>query len=471
MPDAILLDALAETLGPKGFTRDAETMAPWLSDWRGRVHGRAAAMLSPASTGEVQAIVRLCAVARARLTIQGGNSGQCAGATPDPGGDALLLSLRRMQTIRHIDSDAMLLSGDAGVVLATAHAAALAHGLRFPLTLGGKGSATLGGLVSTNAGGTQVLRHGTMRALTAGIEVVLADGSVLDLMTPLAKDNRGPDPKHIFIGAEGILGIVTGVTLQLVPEVITRAVAWLGVGSPDAALAVLRSIDTALGQALEGFELIPDAALAAVVDHLPGARRPLATPAPWHVLIEAVAESADKDPSAALEAALADALASGAIIDAVVAASETQADAFWQLRDGISEAERRKGPAIQHDISVPVARMPDFIADVPRSIARAFAGTTSLAFGHLGDGNVHFHVRPPIDSDADAWITAHGERASRIVYDAAIALGGSISAEHGIGRIKRELLAEVNDPARMTVLRALKTALDPQGLFNPGVLI
>ena len=212
MPSPALLADLAALLGPKGFTADADMMAPWLSDWRGRVHGRAAAMLSPTSTEQVQAVVRLCAAAGAKLTMQGGNSGQCAGATPDDSGEALLLSLRRMNRIRSIDADAMLLRGDAGVILVHAHEAAEAVGLRFPLTLGGKGSATLGGLVSTNAGGTQVLRHGTMRALTAGIEVVLADGSLLDLMTPLAKDNQGPDPKHIFIGAEGTLGIVTGAT-------------------------------------------------------------------------------------------------------------------------------------------------------------------------------------------------------------------------------------------------------------------
>ena len=471
MPNAALLAALADLLGPKGFTADAADMAPWLSDWRQRVRGRAAALLSPASTAEVQAVVRLCAASGATLTMQGGNSGQCAGATPDSSGEALILSLRRMNRIQAIDADAMLLRGEAGVILAHAHEAAEAAGLRFPLTLGGKGSATLGGLVSTNAGGTQVLRHGTMRALTAGLEVVLADGSLLDLTTPLAKDNQGPDPKQIFVGAEGTLGIVTGVTLRLVPGVAARAVGWLAVDTPSRALAVLRALEPRLGKALEGFEIIPHLALANVITHIPGTRAPLATASPWHVLVEVVAAAGEPDPAQGLQAVLESVLEAGLIDDATIATSEAQANAFWKLRDAISEAERAVGPAIQHDISVPVDAMPGYIETVPDRIAAAFPGATSLAFGHLGDGNVHFHVRPPAGSDAEGWIKDYGTAASRLVYDEALARGGSISAEHGIGRVKRALLAEIGDPARLQVLRAMKAAMDPQGMFNPGVLV
>lgn len=470
-PAPSLLARLAQLLGPKGYADDVQTMGPWLSDWRGRVHGRAAAMLSPASAQEIQAIVRLCTEAGARLTLQGGNSGQCAGATPDASGDALLLSLRRMNRIREVDTQSRLLKGDAGVILVHAHEAAEAVGLRFPLTLGGKGSATLGGLVSTNAGGTQVLRHGTMRALTAGLEVVLPDGSLLDLMTPLAKDNQGPDPKQMFIGAEGTLGIVTGVTLRLVPAVAARAVGWFTVRSPHAALEALRRMEAPLGDALEGFEIVPQVALANVLAHIPGTRPPVATPGPWHVLVELVAHAGEGDPVPRLEAAIAALLETGIASDATIAASEAQADAFWRIRDAISEAERAVGPAIQHDISVPVDRMPDYIAAVPDEVAAAFPGATSLAFGHLGDGNVHFHIRPPAGSDAEGWIAAHGEKASRIAYAAAVALGGSISAEHGIGRVKRDILAELGDPARIAILRATKAAMDPTGLLNPGVLI
>jgi FAD/FMN-containing dehydrogenase len=321
------------------------------------------------------------------------------------------------------------------------------------------------------ASGTQVLRHGTMRALTAGVEVVLADGSLLDLMVPLAKDNQGPDPKQIFIGAEGTLGIVTGVTLRLVPGVAARAVGWLAVNTPAQALTTLRVLQPAMGNALEGFELIPAAALDAVLAHIPGTRAPLSTASPWHALIEVVSAAGEPDPGARLEAVLADGIESGTIADAVIAASEAQAQAFWTIRDSISEAERAKGPALQHDISVPVTAMPGYIESVPGRIAAAFTGATSLAFGHLGDGNVHFHVRPPAGSDADQWIAAHGAAASRMVYDAAVAAGGSISAEHGIGRTKPALLESIGDPARLAVLRAMKRALDPTGLFNPGVLI
>lgn len=470
LPDT-LVDQLSALLGEKGFSTDPADLAPWLTDWRGRVTGRAAALLSPANTAEVQAVVRAAATYGAKLTLQGGNSGMAAGATPDSGGDALLLSLRRMNRVRSVDAGAMLLSGDAGVILSHAHEAAIAAGCRFPLTLGGKGSATLGGLVSTNAGGTQVLRHGTMRALTAGIEVVLADGSLLDLMTPLAKDNQGPDPKHLFIGAEGTLGIVTGVCLRLVPDIAARAVAWVAVPSPETALAVLRRLDPLLGGALEGFELIPRDALDHVVARIPAVRAPLTSTSPWHVLIECVAAEGEADPAVRLETALSNLLDAGLISDAVLAGSEAQANALWHIRDSISAAEAAEGPALQHDISVPVDRMPHFIATAPARLAAALPGTRSLAFGHLGDGNVHFHVRPPEMADPAAWLASHGEAASRIVYDCALAMGGSISAEHGIGRTKRDIFAAVGDPVRLSMLRALKNALDPAGLLNPGVLI
>lgn len=471
MPSDAVLTALADLLGPRGFTADVDIMAPWLTDWRGTTSGRAAALLSPVDTSEVQAIVRLAAAAGATLTLQGGNSGMCAGATPDASGNALLLNLRRMNRIRSVDADARLLTAEAGVILADAHDAAGAVGCRFPLTLGGKGSATLGGLVSTNAGGTQVLRHGTMRALTAGLEVVLPDGQLLNALAPLAKDNRGPDPKQIFIGGEGAFGIVTGVALRLSRAMRQRSVAWIALADPYVALTLLRLLDDALGAALEGFEIIPDAAVAQVLAHQPVMRRPLSSATPWHILVEAVAEADDPNPADALLAALSDATDQGLISDAVLAHSEAQADAMWHIRDGISAAERALGPALQHDVSVPVARMPDFMAQVEGLAAAAFAGVTTLSFGHLGDGNVHCHLRPPADSDAAAWIAANGQAASRIVYDLAVRLGGSISAEHGIGRAKRTLLGDIEDPARLAVLRGLKRALDPHSLLNPGVLI
>jgi FAD/FMN-containing dehydrogenase len=469
-PSASLLDALENLLGPKGFSVDADAMAPWLTDWRGKYHGRAAAMLSPATTDEVAAIVRLCADAQVALVPQGGNSGMVGGATPDTSGDQLLLSLRRMNRIRQIDEAGQLAVAEAGVILETFHNAMIAHGLRFPLTLGGKGSATIGGLVSTNAGGTQVLRHGSMRALTLGIEAVLPDGSIFDGLAPLKKDNRGYDLRHLFCGAEGTLGIVTAASLHLVPVAAARRTAWIGIDSPDDALLLLRQIDAAIGRELEGFELIPHSCLDAVLRHIPQTRAPLAAAQPWYVLLELAGES-DQILGEALERQLATALDAGLIRDVVIAKSDSESEDFWRLRDSISEAERAEGPALQHDVSVPVDLMPAFIADNPRRLDGAFPGTRALSFGHLGDGNVHHHVQPPIGVDGAAWIAEHGTAVSRLVYSHVLELGGSISAEHGIGQMKRDIMAEIDSPARLTALRGVKAGLDPAGIFNPGKLI
>jgi len=469
-PSPRLLDRLQSLLGPKGFSDDPEVMAPWLTDWRGKYHGRAAAMLSPASTEEVAAVVRLCAEEGAALVPQGGNSGMVGGATPDASGDQLLLSLRRLSRIRSIDETARLAVVEAGVILETFHHAALDRGLRFPLTLGGKGSATIGGLVSTNAGGTQVLRHGTMRALVAGIEAVLPDGSIFDGLAPLKKDNRGYDLKHLLCGAEGTLGIVTAACLRLVPAATARATAWIGLESPDMALALLRRLDAALDRQLEGFEIIPHSCLDAVLRHIPQTRAPLAASHRWYALVE-LAGDGGEDLDAALEAQLGEALEAGLIADVVIAKNDAESEAFWRLRDSISEAERAEGPALQHDISVPIDAMPRFIAENPARLAAAFPGARALSFGHLGDGNVHHHVQPPADVDGKAWLAAHGEDLSRLVYRHVIELGGSISAEHGIGQMKRDLLAELDSPARLAALRGIKAGLDPAGLFNPGKLI
>lgn len=469
-PFPSLLQALADLLGAKGFSTDADAMAPWLTDWRGKYHGRAAAMLSPATTEEVAAAVRLCADAGAALVPQGGNSGMVGGATPDASGHQLLLSLRRMNRIRHIDATARIAVAEAGVILQNFHDAALQHDLRFPLTLGGKGSATIGGLVSTNAGGTQVLRHGTMRALVAGIEAVLPDGSIVDGLAPLKKDNRGYDLRHLFCGAEGTLGVVTAAALHLVPAAAARRTAWIGVESPDTALQLLRRLDAAIGRTLEGFELIPHACLDAVLRHIPGTRAPLDAAQPWYVLAELAGED-DAALGEAIESQLAAALDAGLIRDVALAKNDRESEDFWRLRDSISEAERAEGPALQHDISVPVDLMPAFIADNPARLAATYPGARALSFGHLGDGNVHHHVQPPAGVDGAAWIAEHGVGLSRLVYTHVIELGGSISAEHGIGQMKRDILAELDSPARLAALHGVKRGLDPAGIFNPGKLI
>ena len=469
-PSASLLDTFANLLGPGGYSADPDAMAPWLTDWRGKYHGRSAAMLSPATTEEVASVVRLCAEAEVALVPQGGNSGMVGGATPDASGDQLLLSLRRMNRIRHIDDAGQLAVAEAGVILETFHNAVLAHGLRFPLTLGGKGSATIGGLVSTNAGGTQVLRHGSMRALVAGIEAVLPDGSIFDGLAPLKKDNRGYDLRHLFCGAEGTLGIVTAASLRLVPAAAARRTAWIGLDSPDNALLLLRRVDAAIGRELEGVELIPNACLAAVLRHIPQTRAPLAIAQPWYVLLELAGEN-DRALGEALERHLAAALDAGLIRDVVIAKNDRESEDFWRLRDSISEAERAEGPALQHDISVPVDLMPAFIAENPARLARTFPGTRALSFGHLGDGNVHHHVQPPLGVDGAAWLAEHGAAVSRLVYSHVLELGGSISAEHGIGQMKRDVLAELDSPARLSALRGVKAGLDPSGIFNPGKLV
>jgi FAD/FMN-containing dehydrogenase len=470
-PSGALLGHFERHLGPRGFTRDPEALAPWLTDWRGRYRGRAAALLSPATTAEVRAIVARCAAEEVALVPQGGNSSMVGGATPDSGGGALLLSLRRMDAIRGLSGEENVAVAEAGVILADLHDAAASAGRRFPLSLGAKGSATVGGLVSTNAGGTQVLRFGPMRSLVLGLEAVLPDGSLFDGLSALRKDNRGYDLKQLLIGAEGTLGVVTAASLRLVPLPGSTAVAWAGVDSPRTALALLRRLESALGEAVESFELVPDEALRLVLAHVDGTRAPLAGAAPWNVLIEATAAPGARDSKAALEEALGSALEAGMVGDAAVASSEAQAAALWRLRDSISEAERRQGPAAKHDVSVPVSAMPDFIESARGAVTARFPGSRVVAFGHLGDGNVHFNVQAPAGEDGAAWLEARGDEVSAFVHDLVTAMGGSISAEHGIGQMKPLELARTLPPARLAALRALKHTLDPAGIMNPGKLL
>lgn len=469
---APFLAAAAALLGERGFTTETERMDAWLTDWRGRYTGRALALASPATTAEVAALVKLCAAHGVPIVPQGGNSGMAGGATPDQSGRAVILSLRRMAAIRSISCESGQAVCEAGVILQTLHEAAEAAGLRFPLTLGGKGSATIGGLISTNAGGTQVLRHGTMRAQVLGLEAVLADGSVLDLMTPLKKDNRGFDLKQLLIGSEGTLGIVTAATLRLLPAARGRATAWVGLDGIVAARTLLARMERALGDALEGFEVVPAHCLASVLAHQPRARAPLGEARAWNALVECVSPAVEgASLREALETALAAALEEGLIADAVIAASDAQAEAFWALRDGISAAERARGPAMQHDISVPVERMPEFILAAVPEVEAAFPGTTAVAFGHLGDGNVHFHVLAPEGAVRGAWEEAQGKAVSAQVHDLVTQWGGSISAEHGIGQMKVDELARLHDPVALAVMARVKAALDPAGLLNPGKLL
>jgi FAD/FMN-containing dehydrogenase len=469
-PSPELLRRLADLLGPRGFSAERADLEPWLTDWRGRYRGEAAALLSPATTQEVAAAVSLCAGEKVPLVPQGGNSSMVGGATPDSSGAALLLSLRRMRSIRELGREAGTAICEAGVILQDLHEAAAGVGRRFPLTLGAKGSATVGGLVSTNAGGTQVLRFGTMRNLVQGVEAVLADGSVFNGLSPLKKDNRGYNLTQLLIGAEGTLGIVTAASLRLFPAVGQRAVAWIGVASAADALRLLRHLDAAIGDAVESFELVPQAALDLVLAHVPDSRAPLRQASAWNVLVEAVAPMAAPSPEEELYLTLQAAIGIGLVEDAAIAASEAQAAGFWRLRDSISEAEKRAGPAAKHDISVAVDLMPDFMVEASAAAEARFPGTRVIAFGHLGDGNVHFNVSAPPGAPPE-WIDREGTQVTGFVHDLVTAAGGSISAEHGIGQMKLAELERLGEPARLNAMRAIKQALDPHGIMNPGKLV
>jgi FAD/FMN-containing dehydrogenase len=472
MATADFLDAASALLGPRGFTRDPELVGPWLTDWRGRYTGKALGLASPGSTAEVAAVVKLCADHGVPIVPQGGNSGMCGGATPDESGQALLLSLRRMNAIRRLDPQARDAVCEAGVILQALHEAAAAEGLRFPLTLGGKGSATIGGLISTNAGGTQVLRHGSMRAQVLGIEAVLADGSVFDALTSLKKDNRGFDLKQMLIGSEGTLGIVTAATLRLLPALADRAVLWAGLGTVGDAPKLLAHAERIAGGALEGFEIMPRHSLEAVLAHVPGSRNPLAGEHAWNALIELAADRAQADALPALaQTLLESAFEDGLVEDATIAANEAQAEAFWLLRDEIAPAERALGPAMQHDISVPVASMAAFIEQTSPLVEARFPGVRVVAFGHLGDGNVHYHVLAPEEAKPGEWECGEGKEISHFVHDLVSEWHGSISAEHGIGQLKRDELERLGDPVQLHLMRAVKQALDPRGLLNPGKLV
>lgn len=462
----------AELLGPRGFTTDRDLVEPWLTDWRGRFTGKAAAMASPASTAEVARFVSLCGELGVPIVPQGGNSGMSGGATPDESGSSVILSLRRMNAVRSLDPQARQVVCEAGVILQSLHEAAGQAGLRFALTLGGKGSATIGGLISTNAGGTQVLRHGTMRAQVLGIEAVMADGHVFDSLTSLKKDNRGFDLKQLLIGSEGTLGIVTAATLRLLPAIGGRVVAWCGLRSIKAARELLLHLEATFPDALEGFEVLPHHCLESVLEHLPTARNPLESRHEWYALVELVAApGADDALRASAEEALAQAMERDLLQDAAIAASETQAEEFWLLRDSVAPAERAHGPAMQHDISVPVERMPEFVDAAIPAIEREFPGVRGVAFGHLGDGNVHFHVLAPQGAVRGTWEETQGKAISHRVHDLVTGWGGSISAEHGIGQLKRAELTRLGDPVALGMMRSVKRALDPAGILNPGKLL
>jgi FAD/FMN-containing dehydrogenase len=456
---------LKDRLGPKGWSEDPAELGPRLVDWRGRYHGTTPLLLRPASTEEVAAAVGICAEAGLAITPQGGNTGMVGGATPQ---GEVLLSLGRLRTIRSVDAENDSLIADAGVPLAHVQEAADRIARQFPLSLGSQGSATIGGLVSTNAGGAHVLRFGMMRDLVLGLEAVLPDGRIWDGLRSLRKDNTGYDLKQLFIGAEGTLGVVTAASLKLFPKPAARIVAFAGVGSPQAAVDLLGLVKSQAGDALTAFEIIPRIALELVLRHIPGARNPLTDLHPWHALIELSFFEPGRASERA-EAMLAAGLEAGLVRDAALAASVAQAAAFWRLRETIAEAERAHGLAIKHDVSVPTSHIPTFMTEAAAAAQTVAPGAEIIAFGHLGDGNIHFNVAKPPALANEAFLALQPQL-QEAVHDVVERHGGSISAEHGIGVLKKAELARRRTGPELEVMRAVKRTLDPKGIMNPRVL-
>jgi FAD/FMN-containing dehydrogenase len=445
-------------------------MDPFLSDWRGRYHGRARAVVLPRDTAEVAAVVAACAQAGVAMVPQGGNTGLCGGATPLGDGAAVVISLARMNRVRAVDPDNDTLTVEAGCTLAAVQEAAQAAGRMFPLSLASEGSCRIGGNLSTNAGGVQVLRYGNTRDLVLGLEVVLPDGRVWDGLRGLRKDNTGYDLKQLFIGAEGTLGIVTAAVLKLFPAIRSRATAWVAVPDPRAAVRLLGMLRAACGDRVSAFEIVGRTALGLVLRHIPGARDPLAGAPAWTVLVELSDPAVDAPLDDQLQAVLGEAFAQGLAGDAALAASGAQAQALWALREDISEAQRIEGVSIKHDVSVPVSRIPDFLERAGEALAARWPDVRVVAFGHIGDGNLHYNLSKSVADDNAAFV-ARTPEVNRIVHDLVCELGGSISAEHGLGQLKREEVLRYKPALEMELMRRVKQAFDPAGLMNPGKVL
>jgi len=458
-----IFERLKQAAGPGGFSEDATEIAPYLEEWRSRMRGKTTLLLKPATTEQVSAILTICHETGTPVVPQGGNTGLVGAQIPLHG--EVLLSLKRMNRIRATDAPGMTLTAEAGVTLKQAQDAAAAERLLFPLSLGSEGSCTIGGNISTNAGGNHVLRYGMMRALVLGLEVVLADGRVLPMLKSLHKDNTGYDLKQLFIGAEGTLGIVTAASLRLFPHPAQMVTALTAVPSPEAALALLGHMQARTGGLLSSFELVSRPTLEMVLRHIPGTRDPLGASSPWYVLME-VSGGAGASLEALTQSALEDAAAEEFLTDAVVAQNQAQARSFWHMRETISEAEKREGVSIKHDISVPVASIPAFIAEATAAVVGKFSGARPICFGHMGDGNLHFNFSAPVGQDAT--FSAQWDEMQLTVHDIVKTYSGSISAEHGIGQMKRDLLPRYKSSEELDAMRALKHAFDPKNILNPG---
>jgi FAD/FMN-containing dehydrogenase len=473
-----VLDALRATVGEAGLLREPDAQLPYVTEQRGNYRGRAALVVRPQSTTEVAEVARILYAAGVAMVPQGGNTSLCGASTPSERGDEVVISLGRMNRVRALDAAGFTMTVEAGCVLADLQAAAAEADRLFPLSLAAEGSCQIGGNLSTNAGGTQVLRYGNARELVLGIEVVLPDGRVLDLLRGLRKDNTGYNLVHLFCGAEGTLGIITAAVLKLFPRPRAVATALLAVRDLRAALEILARARAATADGLTACEFIPRIALEFVLRHIPNTREPLPHAYPYYLLLEAQASGASGGTAASDEARLDVQLASlleqatadGLVLDGVLAQSAAQAAELWRLRESISEAQKPEGHSLKHDVAVPLGRLARFVDEASAAVQAAVPGVRVVAFGHVGDGNVHFNLSQP-PGMARAAFANERERLARIVHDLAMAAGGSFSAEHGVGRLKRDELVRYRSPVELEVMRGIKRLFDPKGLMNPGKVL
>jgi FAD/FMN-containing dehydrogenase len=464
-----LLAQLGEIVGTAQVLHEGD-LSTYELDWRRRWRGLAGAVVRPGSTEEVAAVVRACAAAGVSLVPQGGNTGLVGGGVPDNSGAQVLLSLQRLQRVRSIDLANLTITVEAGCVLQAVQAAAAGAGLLFPLSLAAEGSCTIGGNLATNAGGTQVLRYGNARELCLGLEVVTAQGEVWDGLSGLRKDNTGYDLRDLFIGSEGTLGIITAATLKLFPQPAATLTALASAATLEDCVALLRLARQQLGAGLTGFEVMNRFSLALVQHHFPHLPQPLAACA-WTVLLEHADGEGEAHARERFEQVLGNAIEQGCVTDAAVAESLAQSSALWHLRESIPLAQAQEGLNVKHDIALPVSAIPAFVATTDAALEAAFPGIRLVNFGHLGDGNLHYNVQAPEGVAAAAFLAAHEHAINRLVFDAVQGYGGSFSAEHGIGALKREELAQRKSPVAMGLMRAIKAALDPTQRMNPGRLL
>ncbi len=464
---ADVLQRLREAVGEKGLIDDAAAVEPYLREERGLFCGDCSAVVRPASTAEVARVVTLCAEAGVPVVPHGGNTGLVGGGVPRGG---IVLSTARLDRIRHVDPPNRTITAEAGVILADLQQAADEAGALFPLSLGAEGSCRIGGNLATNAGGMNVVRYGNARDLVLGLEVVLPDGRIWDGLRALRKNNTGYDLKHLFLGSEGTLGIITAAVLKLFARPRSSETAMVAVPTLDAAVELFGRINDVAGDALSGFELIARIALDFCLQHIPGCTDPMAEPHPWYVLLKLTSPRPDDPLREVIEEVLAAAWDAGVVLDAVVAQSETQAAELWRMRESIPEAQKPEGGSIKNDVSVPLSRVPAFIARASRAVEEALPGIRPVPFGHLGDGNIHFNLSQPVGMDRDAYL-AQWDRIERIVSDIAADLGGSFSAEHGIGELKRSALLRYKSEVEIDLMRQIKQALDPRNIMNPGKVL